>query len=1016
MQPLLQRGANAISRVVSGRGNATTDLMKAVTPTSSLILACLWGALFPINAQVNVVQEQNNLSRDGLYIDSAFTPSAAANVTRDLNFNGTISGNVYAQPLYIENGPGGAAMIIVVTESNNIYALDAISGAVIWQRNVGPPVSSGLPCGNITPLGITGTPVVDLASRSLLFDAMIDGATKKHFIYSLNVDTGAINPGWPVDVNARATYNGLTFTSLVQNERAALGLVNGIVYVPYSGHAGDCGSYRGWVVGVRINNPASVTAWATTAIGGGIWGHGGVASDGNNMFVVTGNTFNTGGNWSGGEAIIRLQAGPIFSGNPTDYWAPTNWLSLDNGDIDLGGCGAVLIDVPGATPSQLALALGKDGNAYLLNRNNLGGITTPLASANVGVGIRGQSAASYRTGNGKYFVFRDGSSAISAYKVTATNPPTIVPAWSVSQTGQGSPWVTTTDGTNNAIVWVVGSGNGDQRLHAYNGDTGAVVYAGGGTNELMANTRKWNIGIVARGRIYFAASNKVYAFAVPAGNPTPTPIPTPTPTPTPPAGLVAGYGFNEGSGATVNDASGHGITGNIFGATWITGGRFGKALSFNGSSSYVDLGNPALLQITGSMTWSAWVKAAANPPDDGQIVAKSNDLSGWQLKTSPDTGPHTFGVTVSGGTTAFAQRYSATVRSLNTWYHVAGVYNAAARTLDIYVNGVRDNGVLTGTIPASQINSAVNVNIGRRSGGYYFNGIIDEMRIYNRALSQAEIQADMNTPVGSWPPTPTPTPAPTSTPTATPRATPTPTATPTATPTPSPPSNTFLTNLYAYYKLDEGSGGASDASINRRNLSQGSGTIGAGTGKINGARLWSGGYSGPFLFDASSTSTFQPGASHIFVSAWVKSAVTTYSYDAGIAGKFVLPHASWLLFRQADANGRKLEFLAMTDGRTIGASASTFALTDTNWHFVAAGWDGSNIKISVDGGAFVTSPYSGPIFGDGTGAFQIGSEAASNTWNGLIDEVGIWIGRALTQTEVGQLYNNGAGLPFSSFH
>src|SRR5436309_7410276 len=76
--------------------------------------------LFPINAQVNVVQEQNNLSRDGLYIDSAFTPSSAANVTRDLNFNGTISGNVYAQPLYIENGPGGAAMIIVVTESNNV--------------------------------------------------------------------------------------------------------------------------------------------------------------------------------------------------------------------------------------------------------------------------------------------------------------------------------------------------------------------------------------------------------------------------------------------------------------------------------------------------------------------------------------------------------------------------------------------------------------------------------------------------------------------------------------------------------------------------------------------------------------------------------------------------------------------------------------------------------------------------------------------------------------------------------
>jgi hypothetical protein len=500
--------------------------------------AALWSSVLPTIAQVIVTQEHNHLSRDGLYVDSAFTPSAAANVARDLNFNGTISGNVYAQPLYIENGPGGASMVIVVTESNNVYALDALAGTVIWQRSIGPPVTAGLPCGNINPLGITGTPVIDLASRSLFFDAMIDGATKKHFIYSLNVDTGAVNPGWPVDVNATAVFNGTHFTSSVQNERAALGLVNGVVYVPYSGHYGDCGSYHGWVVGVPISNPASVTGWATRAIGGGIWGHGGVASDGTNIFVVTGNTFNTGGTWGGGEAIIRLQAGPTFSGNPTDYWAPTNWLSLDSGDIDLGGCGALLIDVPGATPSQLVLALGKDGNAYLLNRNNLGGIIAPVASASVDGVIRGQSAATYRTNQGTYFVFRAGSSAVSAYKITATNPPTIAPAWTVNQSGQGSPWVTSTDGTNNAIVWVVGSDSGgDQRLHGYNGDTGAVVYAGGGANELMANTRKWNTGIVARGRIYFAADNKVYAFKVPGGTPTPTPtatpIPTPTPTPTP---------------------------------------------------------------------------------------------------------------------------------------------------------------------------------------------------------------------------------------------------------------------------------------------------------------------------------------------------------------------------------------------------------------------------------------------------------------------------------------------------
>src|SRR4029453_15403686 len=109
--------------------------------------------------------------------------------------------------------------------------------------------------------------------------------------------------------------------------------------------------------------------------------------------------------------------------------APTNWFSLDNTDTDLGGCGAVLIDVSGATPSQQALALGKDGKAYLLRRNNLGGITAPVAPAHVANSVRGKSCATYRTNQGTYFFFRNGSSAVSAYKITATNPPTIIPAW-----------------------------------------------------------------------------------------------------------------------------------------------------------------------------------------------------------------------------------------------------------------------------------------------------------------------------------------------------------------------------------------------------------------------------------------------------------------------------------------------------------------------------------------------------------------------------------------------------------
>src|SRR5438045_9643656 len=110
------------------------------------------GTLVPrTSAQVNVTQEHNNPSRDGVYIDAAFTSSAAANLVRDLNFNGTISGNVYAQPLYIEGGTNGP-MIIAVTESNNVYALEATTGTVVWQTNLGTPVPiSQLSCSNSPP-------------------------------------------------------------------------------------------------------------------------------------------------------------------------------------------------------------------------------------------------------------------------------------------------------------------------------------------------------------------------------------------------------------------------------------------------------------------------------------------------------------------------------------------------------------------------------------------------------------------------------------------------------------------------------------------------------------------------------------------------------------------------------------------------------------------------------------------------------------------------------------------------
>ena len=287
-----------------------------------------------------------------------------------------------------------------------------------------------------------------------------------------------------------------------------------------------------------------MTAWAaaTKTHGGAIWGVGGIASDGKNPFVVTGNTFSP-PDWEGGEAVIRFQPGPIFSGLPADYWVPENWLDLDAFDWDLGGSGPVLVDVPDATPSHLVVALGKDRNMYLVDRDNLGGISAPIAVSVVASRTILQAAVAYRTNQSTLVALRannDGDTVLSAVRITETNPPTIASGWDVIRDagGCGSPFVTSTDGTNNMIVWVVGTEDhltgGDQRLHGYDGDTGGVVYDGGGPNELMAGTHFYSTtGIVARGRIYVAGDNKVFAFAVPAPSPTPTLTPTATLTPTP---------------------------------------------------------------------------------------------------------------------------------------------------------------------------------------------------------------------------------------------------------------------------------------------------------------------------------------------------------------------------------------------------------------------------------------------------------------------------------------------------
>src|SRR5204863_8413694 len=210
---------------------------------------------------------------------------------------------------------------------------------------------------------------------------------------------GATNPGFPIDVNASFP----DFSSSLHMQRGALTLLGNMVYVPYGGYA-DQGSYHGRVLAVSLDG-SQFGEWVTTSLKSGIWTPGGIASDGTNLFVATGNAPGGTTPWGGSEAIIRLQPGPIFSGSTTDYWAPTNWQSLDSADADLGGSGAILVDVPGATPTALVVALGKDGNAYLLNRSILGGVSAPVAQASMG-GTIIQAAATYKTTLGTFVGLR----------------------------------------------------------------------------------------------------------------------------------------------------------------------------------------------------------------------------------------------------------------------------------------------------------------------------------------------------------------------------------------------------------------------------------------------------------------------------------------------------------------------------------------------------------------------------------------------------------------------------------
>jgi hypothetical protein len=389
-------------------------------------------------------------NRSGNFVVPALTVQRARSTHLDSGFQARLSSQLYAQPLYWREAGASAGVLFTATESNEVQALDAATGRQLWSRSLGVPTSRAeLGCGNISPLGVTGTPVIDPATQAIYVAAVVGGAAGvRHLVFALALKDGASLPGWPVDIAEALKRYGQAFNARDQNQRGALTTLDGRLYVPFGGHYGDCGDYHGRVVGISLRNPREIVAWATPARGGGIWAPGGVTTDGKSLFVATGNTFGA-STWMGGEAVIRLSPDLKPSVDRRDFFTPENWRELDRQDADLGGTNPVLVDIPGGGARQaFILALGKDGHAYLLDRNDLGGIGGSLANAVVSPRPIRTAPASYPVAGAVFVAFQGAGSRcpagqpageLTVLKVTGGERPALTTVWCGAMRGPGFP-------------------------------------------------------------------------------------------------------------------------------------------------------------------------------------------------------------------------------------------------------------------------------------------------------------------------------------------------------------------------------------------------------------------------------------------------------------------------------------------------------------------------------------------------------------------------------------------------
>jgi outer membrane protein assembly factor BamB len=378
-----------------------------------------------------------------------------------------LDGAVYAQPLVV------GSTVIAATENDTVYALDTTTGTPRWVRHLGIPVpGSALPCGDISPSGITGTPVADPA-RGVLW-VVTFSLPARHTLWSLALGSGAVISSRDVDPPGA--------DALAEQQRGALVMDGSTVYVPYGGLYGDCSDYHGWVVGMSATDPAStamVTYQSPTARSG-IWAPPGpvVASDGS-IYVATGNGLPVD---VVGQSDSVLRLSPSLTVQST--FTPTNYARLSAADQDLGSTSPTLL------PNGLVFQIGKEGVGYLLHAASLGGLGGQAESTPICRGGFGGTAV-----DGELLLIScyDG---LYAARVSAGAAVTVI--WSAGRVRPGPPIVA------GGLVWVIDKSGA---LVGLSEAEGSVVY-----RHPLAVAGSFPSPAAAEGRLYAPDGTRVAAF------------------------------------------------------------------------------------------------------------------------------------------------------------------------------------------------------------------------------------------------------------------------------------------------------------------------------------------------------------------------------------------------------------------------------------------------------------------------------------------------------------------------